>query len=313
MSRSPKRRCGFTMVELLVVIGIIGLLMAILMPALSGVKKRSRKAAELNNIRQVYFAWSAYAAANDSAAVPGYLDPTGTPNVIEKWDLFFEFPNHVTIPPEVAAPWTWRLMQYLDYSHEIIHAYREEDDPSLDNMIAEASLVANEPAFGYNGYYTGGWWTMTLLDPTTAPVPVPRFYDAKDIDDGHQLSVVVKSLGQIQRQTDYIAFCSAGLRGPGDYKKTLDTDPGSFLVTPPNLAEEPQWQAMRRPNNAADRIVDAITALAAQSYIPIGRYTGAAAILYADGHTNSQKPGTLEDARMWINVAETREFTHTEF
>ena len=311
MSRPPKPRCGFTMVELLVVIGIIGLLMAILMPALSGVKKRSKKAAELNNIRQVNFAWSAYAAANDSAAVPAYLDYNNNPNVFDKWDLFFEYPNHVTIPQDVAAPWTWRLMSYLDYNHEIIHAYREEDDPNMDNMIAEASLVANEPAFGYNGYYTGGWWSMTDLDGSMRPLP--RFYDAKDIDDGHQLSVVVKSLGQIQKQSDYITFCSAGLRAPGDYKRALDTDPGSFLVTPPNLAEEPQWQAMRRPNNPADRIVDAVTALAAQSYIPIGRYTGSAAILYADGHADSQKPGTLEDARMWINIANTRDFVHAEF
>ncbi|UCD76720.1 MAG: type II secretion system protein [Phycisphaerales bacterium] len=300
MFRSPKRRCGFTLVEMLVVIGIIGLLMAILMPALGGVKKRSRKANELNNIRQINFAWNAYAAANESAAVPAYLDPAGSPNVFDRWDLFYEFPNHATIPEDVAAPWTWRLMQYLDYNHEIIHSYREEDDPSLDNMILEAVEVANEPAFGYNGYYTGGWWSMTVLEPPNPPVPLPRFYAATDLE-GKPISVVVKSLGQIQRQSDYITFCSSSEMIAGLHKQARDNAPGSFLVVPPTLADVPQWEGYIE--------VNALNLLE-NTHAPIGRYTGAVAVLFADGHADSQAPSRLDDARMWINVADTPDFSH---
>jgi prepilin-type N-terminal cleavage/methylation domain-containing protein/prepilin-type processing-associated H-X9-DG protein len=47
-----KRKRGFTIVELLVVIGIIALLLGLLLPALSSVKATSRAAASMSNLRQ---------------------------------------------------------------------------------------------------------------------------------------------------------------------------------------------------------------------------------------------------------------------
>ena len=44
---------AFTIVEMLVVIGVLGLLLGILLPALSGANKRSLKHKELNSLRQI--------------------------------------------------------------------------------------------------------------------------------------------------------------------------------------------------------------------------------------------------------------------
>jgi len=62
---------GFTLIELLIVIAIIALLMAILIPALNKAKEHGKRAACLNNLRQLTLAWMMYAQANDDKVVNG--------------------------------------------------------------------------------------------------------------------------------------------------------------------------------------------------------------------------------------------------
>jgi len=70
---------GFTLIELLVVIAIIAILMAILMPALNRVREQGKRAACLNNIKQMAIAWNVYADDNDNKLVNGNT-ATGSAN-----------------------------------------------------------------------------------------------------------------------------------------------------------------------------------------------------------------------------------------
>jgi prepilin-type N-terminal cleavage/methylation domain-containing protein len=76
----PRR--AFSLIELLVVIAIIGVLVSILLPALSGTMARARESRCLSNCRQAVMALTAYAGDN-KAAFPAVPVPTGlasTPN-----------------------------------------------------------------------------------------------------------------------------------------------------------------------------------------------------------------------------------------
>src|SRR3954467_9900585 len=60
-----RRRSGaFTLVELLVVIGIIALLVAILLPTLTKAREAANRTACLSNLRQVHLAFVLYANQN---------------------------------------------------------------------------------------------------------------------------------------------------------------------------------------------------------------------------------------------------------
>jgi len=59
-ARCSSRSRAFTLVELLVVIGIIAVLLAILLPVMSRVRERGRAIKCANNMRQIYAACILY-------------------------------------------------------------------------------------------------------------------------------------------------------------------------------------------------------------------------------------------------------------
>ena len=63
---------AFTLIELLVVIAVIGILAALLLPALANGRTRVRRAACLNNLRQTHLSFLAYAHDYDNAVPIGY-------------------------------------------------------------------------------------------------------------------------------------------------------------------------------------------------------------------------------------------------
>ncbi len=71
MGKAPRR--AFTLVELLVVIGIIAVLIAILLPALSRAREMAKRTACLSNLRQLGLAYRIYAIENKDSAPVGWV------------------------------------------------------------------------------------------------------------------------------------------------------------------------------------------------------------------------------------------------
>jgi len=85
---SPRHKDGFTLVELLVVIAIIALLMSILMPALSRVRKQAKGVMCQANLKQWGTCFSMYADAWDGSFMKGWTSKIVTP--VPNKDLWME-------------------------------------------------------------------------------------------------------------------------------------------------------------------------------------------------------------------------------
>src|SRR4051812_29561759 len=75
---SPKQ-CAFTLVELLVVIGIIAILISVLLPTLARARESAASAQCLSNLRQIGQGFALYANENRQTVIPAWVrkNPAG--------------------------------------------------------------------------------------------------------------------------------------------------------------------------------------------------------------------------------------------
>lgn len=154
-STSRRSSCsGFTLVELLVVIGIIAILIGVLLPALSGARQRAQTAACLSNLRQIGQAYFMYVGEQK-----GYLPFAVYPS----WGLR---PSDPTWQPFVH--WYEALSPYMGKKIE----YDQTQTP-WERTTNYASVVRACPAWNIedlaipntpgNDYLTGYGQNMTLF------------------------------------------------------------------------------------------------------------------------------------------------------
>ena len=131
---------GFTLVELLVVIAIIGILVALLLPAVQAAREAARRAQCTNNLVQLVIAVHNYESAN-RVYPPGTVDPAGPiQNVAQGY-------HHNWI--EQLLPYLERRVAY-DHIDRSVSVYHSNNVPVRDLHIS--GLLCPSSSSGGAGY-----------------------------------------------------------------------------------------------------------------------------------------------------------------
>jgi len=274
VSPSASARRAFTIVELIVVVGILSLLLALLVPAVSGVRASARLTAEQSAARQVWIAYDNYAVVTDGRVLPGYLGGLPARDADGRSIASVSVPN-------VASRWPWRLAPFLDYRFEGLYLNEHGDvleelrSADYEDFVYRVSLF---PSLGLNSYWVGGHEGVGLGFDPLALRNFGRFY--------------VTQMTDVRRPDRLIAFASSRLKD--EAVTGNDTVEGYFTVTAPHFTSgsEDLWSELWDDRLESEDF----------GHLSL-RHRDEALVLMMDGHVEALGESELRDMTRWANGA----------
>jgi prepilin-type processing-associated H-X9-DG protein/prepilin-type N-terminal cleavage/methylation domain-containing protein len=165
-----QRRSAFTLVELLVVIAVIGVLVALLLPAVQAARGAARRTQCASNMRQIGMAIHQYADSHDG-----------------------RFPKMWHEQPKIETTWIFALAPHLESVDEI--RLCPEDRERLERASSR------ETSYALNGYLRRPTQTEAFVHPETVPDFVSKLYD---LPETHNTIVLFEAGDIVGQHFDHV-------------------------------------------------------------------------------------------------------------
>jgi type II secretory pathway pseudopilin PulG len=320
-------RRAFTIVELLVTVGIIALLAGLLLVGIGSARGAAQARRQASNLRQLHVAWTMYADQANGSILPGFVET----KVQEAWKIRAKAPAKIPgsdsdrLPREVSQSYPWRLMPCMDNAWDVMMDQRPGEasaqtaataapwtdrpgaiapDPiaSIAAIAADTPgrTVALQPSFAYNGWHIGGVWRARPEGPPRLALgdakPTAAFASALKLGESASLNVILQKIAAARLPDQLTLFCPASLApagGPDDLPHP--EAPGTPLVAPPSLAGSRIWES-----SATDP--DTMRVLVPQA-VPTRRDARPLQRVTIDGAVPTTSIADMADLRCWIDLA----------
>lgn len=266
---------GFTLVELLVVIGIIALLIGILLPTLSRTRKSASELRSMSNLRQMLAGYTMYHQENKGSLLFGHTPATvnGVPMVID------DPVSHQSFGYPVSDRYPWRLVKEVSNVWAIIHGHDDippapQATDSPPDAFMKAYTLSLGPTYGINSVYVGG------------DADYAGFIGDRPNTGKH----VAFKAAQIRHSSRLIVFADCRVANVPSL-----AGQGYHVLTPPR-AHGLNWTVLNgkaHPTNSSQIMG-----------IPQGWYTQRVVTGFFDGHVEPLLPDQLQDMRLWANQAD---------
>jgi prepilin-type processing-associated H-X9-DG protein/prepilin-type N-terminal cleavage/methylation domain-containing protein len=176
-----RRLRAFTLVELLVVIGLISVIMSLLLPVVGKARAAARSTACLSNVRQLGIAWQLYTAENKGRLLDYVWNTPKTPDVA--WDGYwlgvadrYEVRGDSLLCPAATEP----SKQKQGYGNRSL-AWNGEQG-SNGSPIRLNPTTFRVGSYGFNRYLTTQDPQVTRITSLSSLTEVPVFFDCAWVD-----------------------------------------------------------------------------------------------------------------------------------